>query len=45
MRLSIKIPRGYEEKFNKLPKEQRDGLKDTMSKKIGEELDAIYNAK
>jgi len=38
MRLSIKIPRGMEEKFNKLTKEQKEALRTKMSVKIGEEL-------
>jgi hypothetical protein len=38
MRISIKIPRGYEEKFNRLTPEKKEQIKIRLSSIIAEEL-------
>lgn len=38
MRWSIKIPKGYEEKFNKLKKEEKERLMIRLQSTIAEEL-------
>jgi len=39
MRISIKIPSEYEDKFNRLKPEQKEALKAKLSSKIAEELE------
>jgi len=38
VRISIKIPYGYEEKFNKLSKEEKENLRTRLSSTIAEEM-------
>ena len=38
MRISVKIPKGYENKFNKLTPAQKDIIRAKLQSKIAEEL-------
>ena len=38
MRISVKILHGYEEKFNRLSKEEKENLRTRISSTIAEEL-------